>query len=77
MSRAPDPRPPTAAEAAATEAGWRALALIDCPRPTRPDVIPGLPGVNAGRLRAWREEAIAWRLCRAERSRFGIFGPAA
>lgn len=55
-----------------TEADWRSVALWDAPRPAAPELVPGLPGVNAERLLRWREQEIAWRLARAERLRFGL-----
>lgn len=57
-----------------TEREWRAVACWNVLKPSRPELIPGLPGVNAQRMRDWREKDVAYRLCFAERHRFGIPG---
>lgn len=50
------------------EFDWRSLALWAAgrPRPQRPELVPGLPGVNAQRLEAWRCELVAWKIGKAE-----------
>ncbi len=56
------------------EEGFRMLAWwsVENPRPEPPELIPGLPGVNANIMLAYRERLVAWKAGRAERLMYGL-----
>ena len=51
---------------------WRHRWANDNPRPKPPELIPGLPGVNAQRMLAYREQLVGWLVGKAEAIMYGL-----
>ncbi len=53
---------------------WKELArwANDNPRPKPPELIPGLPGVNAQRMLAYREQLVGWLVGKTEAIMYGL-----
>jgi len=50
------------------ELAWKELAIwaSKTPRPRPPQLIPGLPGINAQLMEEYRERLVGWKVGKAE-----------